>query len=421
MTYRKPLADHPAPSHASTTSARSSTANNNDPHPGNDSVPEPDRLATAHAPGAFAPPAHPPAPVAEAIRRLMSRAGTPGLSIAVTRHNRLLYADGYGYADLAMGRPARPDTAYLWFSMSKIVTATAALVLAETGDVDLDAPIDHYLPGDLLPHWRGPLPRVRHLLNHTAGFGNPPPIRWVHPATASPPDPQQFLRGRLRHTRRRHPIGGRAHYSNLGYLVLGQVLAAAAHRPFTELATEIVLRPAGMTHSSYTGTGNELMATGYIRLPRLTGPALHDALRLALPPGIVGPRHGTYQSFHPFLVDGPGYGGVVGDVLDAARLAALHLGDGTIDGCRLISRDAAQSMRRITTPGRPFDLGLGWFRRAAARDQTPGYVEHLGSGGGFNNAIRIYPDLDLGVAIMTNGTKAVDHDRICAAITSFAT
>jgi CubicO group peptidase (beta-lactamase class C family) len=72
-------------------------------------------------------------------------------------------------------------------------------------------------------------------------------------------------------------------------------------------------------------------------------------------------------------------------------------------------------MRTIATPGRRFDLGLGWFRPAAARHADPAYVEHLGSGGGYYNALRIYPDRDLGVAIMTNTTSAFDHDTICAA------
>ncbi|MGZ4603985.1 MAG: serine hydrolase, partial [Kineosporiaceae bacterium] len=154
-----------------------------------------------------------PAPVGHVIRDAMRRARTPGLSIAVTRHDRLLYAAGFGQADLATRAAARPETAYLWFSMSKIVTATAALALADAGALDLDAPIDSYLAPDVLPRFRGGRPTVRQLLNHTAGFGNPPPIRWVHPAAAPAPDPEEFLRRRLRRARRRHPIGDRAHYS----------------------------------------------------------------------------------------------------------------------------------------------------------------------------------------------------------------
>jgi len=71
----------------------------------------------------------------------------------------------------------------------------------------------------------------------------------------------------------------------------------------------------------------------------------------------------------------------------------------------------ARSMRDIRTPGRPFDLGLGWFRRPVHRDFRPEYVEHWGSGGGFFNAMRLYPELDLGIVVMSNGTAKLDlHD-----------
>jgi len=70
-------------------------------------------------------------------------------------------------------------------------------------------------------------------------------------------------------------------------------------------------------------------------------------------------RESGAQAFRPFLVNGAGYGGLVGDVTDAARLAALHLGDGSLDGQHVLSTAAAQQMRSITTEGKPFDLGLG--------------------------------------------------------------
>jgi CubicO group peptidase (beta-lactamase class C family) len=71
-------------------------------------------------------------------------------------------------------------------------------------------------------------------------------------------------------------------------------------------------------------------------------------------------------------------------------------------------------MRTIEAPGPRFDLGLGWFRPASARGTRPAYTEHLGSGGGYYNALRIYPELDLGIAIMTNTTSSHDHNAICA-------
>jgi hypothetical protein len=73
-------------------------------------------------------------------------------------------------------------------------------------------------------------------------------------------------------------------------------------------------------------------------------------------------------------------------------------------------------MRDITTPGKPFDLGLGWFRRPADRTAEPEFVEHWGSGAGFFNLMRLYPGPGLGVVIMTNTTQRYDHDTLARSV-----
>jgi hypothetical protein len=73
-------------------------------------------------------------------------------------------------------------------------------------------------------------------------------------------------------------------------------------------------------------------------------------------------------------------------------------------------------MRDIRTPGTRFDLGLGWFRPVADREADPAFVEHWGTGAGFWNAMRLYPDLDLGIVVMTNTTRAYDHAVLMDAV-----
>lgn len=68
-------------------------------------------------------------------------------------------------------------------------------------------------------------------------------------------------------------------------------------------------------------------------------------------------------------------------------------------------------MREIRYPGRPFDLGQGWFRKPAQRNASPPFVEHLGSGGGFT-AMRLYPSLHLAMVVMANTTTAYDHGTL---------
>jgi CubicO group peptidase (beta-lactamase class C family) len=132
---------------------------------------------------------------------------------------------------------------------------------------------------------------------------------------------------------------------------------------------------------------------------------LTPILRYVLPAPVLGPRHGRHVSLRPFLVDGAGYGGLVGDVVDVARLLRLHLGGGAIDGQRVLSEASTRAMRQIVARGRHFDHAIGWFRRHAHGQQD--YVEHFGAGVGFWNVMRIYPTRGIGVALMSNGTSAL--------------
>jgi CubicO group peptidase (beta-lactamase class C family) len=103
-----------------------------------------------------------------------------------------------------------------------------------------------------------------------------------------------------------------------------------------------------------------------------------------------------------------------------SSFAQMHLRDGDLDGRRIISAESATLMRDIRVPGRRYDLGLGWLRPRHARQVQPAYVEHLGGGAGFWNAMRLYPDLRLGVVMMGNATR-YDHDAISSAVVDHIT
>ncbi len=354
--------------------------------------------------------------LADTARRLMAEHEVPGLSIAVTSSSGLVYAGAFGHADLADDRATTPATRFLWFSMSKIVTATAALRLADEGRLDLDAPVRSVVP-TFAAKAGHPQPSIRQLLNHTAGAANPPPLRWVRPAGGSTDATRDKVGTLLRRARPTRPVGELARYSNLGYLVLADVIATVAGEPFETYVHRAVLDPAGMRTTGYIHDPAADSATGYVRLPR----PLTPLLRAALPAGIVGERQKRQIALRPFTVIGAGYGGLIGDAPDAARLLRMQLADGIIDGRRILAANTARSMRDVRTPGKPFDLGLGWFRRPADRDVRPAFVEHWGTGGGFWNAMRLYPELDLGIVVMANTTRSYHHDVLMrAAVATFA-
>jgi CubicO group peptidase (beta-lactamase class C family) len=342
--------------------------------------------------------------------------GVPGMSVAVVKGEQLMWARGFGVADLATSTRATPRTGYLWFSMTKIATATAVMRLAEEGAIDLDAPADEYYRGFKVVSQPAPV-SVRHLLSHSSGLANPVPIRWVYPASGPVPDQRAFVERLLGKNRRlRFVPGERASYSNLGYLVLGEVISEVSDMGYEDYLREQILLPLGMSRTgfSHPRTGHEA-ATGFHPLR----PLLTPIFRAALPRGVVGPRQGKYVAFNPFYVKGPAYGGLIGGVEEAARLVLLHLNGGRVGETRLLSADSVAEMQRMNPRGGKRDFGLGWFRAREARQKRPAFVEHLGGGAGFWNVMRLYPEESLGVVIMGN-TTSYDHESILDAAVGLA-
>jgi CubicO group peptidase (beta-lactamase class C family) len=342
--------------------------------------------------------------------------GVPGLSVAVVKGDRVVWARGFGFSDLLTSTRANSQTDYLWFSMTKIATATAVVRLAEEGAIDLDAPADEYYRGFKIVSQPTPV-SVRHLLSHSSGLANPVPIRWVYPASGLVPGRRAFVERLLGKNRNlRFVPGERASYSNLGYLVLGEVISEVSDMGYEDYVREQILLPLGMTRTgfSYARTGREA-ATGYHPLR----PLLTPIFRAALPGGVVGPRQGKYVAFNPFYVKGPAYGGLIGGVEEAARLVLLHLNGGQVGETNLLSAESVAEMQRTISRGGKRDFGLGWFRAGEARQKRPAFVEHLGGGAGFWNVMRLYPEDSLGVVLMGN-TTSYDHESILDAAVGLA-
>jgi CubicO group peptidase (beta-lactamase class C family) len=334
-----------------------------------------------------------------------STAKVPGISFAIASPEGIGYSGAVGYADLAERRECTVGDQYPWFSMTKIATATAAVRLHAEGQLDLDAPIGTYLPG-YRPHDKKGHPTTRQLLTHTAGLANPLPIRWVR-AEAQPEDPTLLDRILEKHGTPRGSVGDRAAYSNIGYLLAGEVMAAVTGLSIQDCVTDAVLTPLGMSNTGYAFRAHAPRSTGYVRIPSAVGPIL----RGVLPEGIVGDRVEGHTALRPFLVSGAAYGGLVGTVTDAARLAAAHTAS-RLDVHPVLDHGELETMRTINAAGKRFDHGIGWFRRPADAHRAPTFVEHYGTGCGFWNAMRIYPESRLAMVAMTNTTYAWDFDKL---------
>ena len=347
------------------------------------------------------------------VRRVVGSA-VPGVVVLVVGPEGVRDRAAVGMADLVARSPISGDVNMPWFSMTKIATATTALYLSERGGLDLDAPV---LP--LVPAMRALRPAAfaerissRHLLQHGAGLANPIPVRWIHPAGEPGPDPDAFLQGLLsKHSKLRFEPGARSSYSNLGTLVLGAAIAGVTGTRVEAAVEDAVLGPVGMSSSGFTYPSDAPSATGYH--PR------RSPMRFLLPRWVVGASSGRWVGFRRFLLDGAAYGGLVGTPDDAARFLQMHLRNGEIGGARVISAEGAAQMRQITLRGKRFDLGLGWFVPSKQRDAQPSFVEHLGAGAGFFNAMRMYPSVGVGAVVMGNATK-YDIDAVARLALEFA-
>ena len=309
------------------------------------------------------------------------------------------------------GQRVGPDTAFMWFSMTKIATATAVMQLVDSGRTALDS-----VAREQLPDLDGLDPRisVRQLLNHSSGIANPPPLRWIHPADEPGPAPREMLARLLRrYGKPKFEPGDHSAYSNVGYLVLGELISEVSRIPYKRYVVEKVLRPIGAHSTDFTMDRSDLATQSEGTHPR-RDPAL-PFMRLLIPSWVIGPAHGNWRIFNPFYLDGSAYGGLIGPVGDAALLAAAHLGGGQVDGARILSTESVAEMQHITTPGKKFDLGLGWFRRHRDSKRHKTHIEHLGGGGGYGTVMRIYPDRELGVVAMANvSSQRFKHEQLLA-------
>ncbi len=190
---------------------------------------------------------------------LMERWEIPGGALAVIRDDRLVYARGFGYADVARGLPVAPDAVFRIGSVSKTVTATAILELVEDGRLRLDERVFPMFPDLAPPAGASPDPRleritVRDLLNHSAGWDRllsldpmfAPRLTAQAVDAPAPADARtviRFVKGR--------PLdfspGGRFSYSNFGYALLGRVIEHASGMGYEEYVRSAILAPLGIT------------------------------------------------------------------------------------------------------------------------------------------------------------------------------
>jgi CubicO group peptidase (beta-lactamase class C family) len=331
--------------------------------------------------------------------------------MVAVRGDNIIAARGYGQRDLEHGTPASAETVYLYCSMTKLFTATALMQLREKGLVELDEAVRTYLPEFALRHPSGHEITVRHLLSHASGIASPIPISWVHLAEEPAVDLDDFTNRLLgRHPRLGFEPGTRYAYSNLGYLVLGQLVQRLSGQSYTDYVRQHILDVLGMRHTgfSYDDAQDWDVATGYVRTWSLMG----ILGRFLVDRRLFGATRSGYTAFRPFLIDGAPYGGLLGPVSELGAFVTACLNGGAYRGRRILEpaslaemltpqRDLQGEVLRTSRRNRSAYMGLGWH---LIGDGATRSCYHLGGGAGFRSELRIYPDLGYGIAVIGNTT-----------------
>jgi D-alanyl-D-alanine carboxypeptidase len=175
------------------------------------------------------------------LNALTTASKTPGIQYVVLTSTDVLFEHAAGWADIGNRLHLDTATTMMAYSMSKTITAAAALQLIETGRVGLDDSVKQYV--DSLPY--GLSVTVRQLISHTSGIPNSIPLRWVHPADHHLNfNENAALAAVLRdYPRLSFAPGGKYAYSNIGYWLLGKVVERASGETFSSYVTEQILRP----------------------------------------------------------------------------------------------------------------------------------------------------------------------------------
>ena len=331
----------------------------------------------------------PPPPHAKAIERSRALLDTalllyPGTSVAVAVGNDIVWSTAFGYADVERHRPVSRSTQFRIYEVAMPLTAALMARLADEGRLDLDAPIQRYLPGLV----DAPFPvTARQLAAHLSGARD-----FVSGEEAPAPcaDAREAAR-RLRAGTFVRPSGVAFAPSRPGYLLLSAVLEAASGKSFPALLSETIASPAGMP-STLTDDPRRFLPGRTLFYERGWFGLLATARDVD-----VSCRYGA--------------GGLVSTTGDLARFgAALVAGE--------IVRP--ETLRALFTPqrtrsGAETGYGLGWHVDADARGRPIAW--HGGRGVGGRAAIVLVPHARLVVVMLSNieGERLDEHARRIAA------
>lgn len=324
---------------------------------------------------------------------------TPSVQYAFFDTDSAIYEFRYGLKNVKSQEAVERATTYHLYSITKTFTALAVLQLAHEGKIKLDSPVISYLPA----FQYGAEVTVEQLLNHTAGIPNPIPLNWIHLEEEHAGfDRDQFFADVFRkHPKTNFEAGTRFSYSNLGYVVLGQLVETVSGEPFESYVNENITGRIGIDKDTL---GFEIDSTSHGVGYHKWWSVSHAALGFFLSKKkFMGDKEGRWRPFRRFYNNGISYGGMIGSADGLIRYAQALMRDHSV----LIDDKHKQKLFTETViRQRPTGMALSWFTGFLKGNK---YVVHAGGGGGYYTELRIYPEARAGSVILYNRSGLRDE------------
>jgi CubicO group peptidase (beta-lactamase class C family) len=312
------------------------------------------------------------------VQAAVKTAHIPGLAVGIVQDQQVVFLKGYGTA--GGGRPVTPDTPMIIGSTSKSFTALAVMQLVEAGRVDLDAPVQTYLPEFRTAAFEASkCITVRELLNHTSGFST-----WDgrQPMLADGPRALADVTQNLKDVRLHHAPGQTYEYSNLNYLILGALVEKVSGQPYGTYLRANVLEPLQMRSSGTSPAEVSNLAAGY-----------HMWFGFGA------------RANEPFLSDQVPAGYIMASARDLSNYLIAQLNEGSLAGRSVLSPAGIAAMH---TPSARvsdrFQYGMGWL---VGQKDGATVVRHDGEVADFHSELYTLPDSKTGIVLIANVTHMV--------------
>ena len=322
----------------------------------------------------------------------------PGATFALVKEGKLIYAKGYGYADLDERIPVNADTTvFRTGSVSKLFTWTAVMQLVEEGKLDLDEDVNTYLKGFKIPDTYSEPITLRHLLSHTPGFEDEGLRTFV-----SNYDNLVSLEEYLAETipERVYPPGEIVAYSNYGASLAGHIIAEVSGIPFTEYIRKNIFEPLSMDNSAFVQP-------------------LSDDLEKNMAEGYTYQK-GIYKTGDFEIAQTIPAGSMSSTATDMAKFMIAHLQKGKYNNNRILNEKTAEQMHSqlFTQDPRITGWAHGFMEMKLNNKRI---ILHGGDTFLFHAGLYLIPEENIGIFVSYNsmGGNAARHNLIKAFMDQF--